>query len=291
MQKIKHLSTTLDHSLRSGAVFRSASFAMESEEEEDEMLFNPTAQDLIFDAIRANSRAHVTRLPQEMKSRRRPVDLNRIEDIGNNGLLHVAAREGHLPIVELLVKEGLHLDAQNDAGKTPVHLAAWRGHEKVVSFLLRSGADLFVEDNRKRNPLMTTAIRGDAAMMAEMLDYVEGEQPLLVDARDVYGHTALWYAVTENHASVLRQLAHGDATMCDEDGSLSTLQRTAESEGHWECLVVLAVRTGVERPYPCHGLSVLLANDLPVFFVMQDFVEAIEKVKQAVRAGDAERSG
>lgn len=202
--------------------------------------------DMLFKAIQRGDEQQVASLLSVLTQRSE--DLNKLAGVGEQGLLHVAAREGHLPIVELLVKEALDLDAQNDAGKTPVHLAAWRGHGKVVSFLLRSGADLFLEDNRKRNPLMTAAIRGDAAMMFQMLDHVEGEQPLLVDARDVYGHTALWYAVTENHASVLRQLAHGDATMCDEDGSLSTLQRTAESEGHWECLLVLTVRTGAERP-------------------------------------------
>lgn len=57
-------------------------------------------------------------------------------DLHLNTPLHIAAKLGHLNIVEELVKDCLtntglvKLDAKNEAKKTPAHLAAENGHVK-----------------------------------------------------------------------------------------------------------------------------------------------------------------
>ena len=61
-------------------------------------------------------------------------------DIHLNTPLHIAAKLGHLNIVEELLKDNLvkpghvKLDAKNESKKTPAHLAAENGHVKLVSF-------------------------------------------------------------------------------------------------------------------------------------------------------------
>lgn len=68
-----------------------------------------------------------------------------LDDIGNDvnqgdehrfSLLHWAAREGKLPVVDLLVMRGARLNATNMGDDTALHLAAAHGHIDVVHFLL-----------------------------------------------------------------------------------------------------------------------------------------------------------
>ena len=57
-------------------------------------------------------------------------------DVDLNTPLHIAAKLGHLKIVEELIKDELlnnnhvKLDTRNSMKKTPVHLAAEHGHVK-----------------------------------------------------------------------------------------------------------------------------------------------------------------
>jgi len=45
------------------------------------------------------------------------------KDNSDNTLLHYAAKEGNLDLIELLIKEGADIDAKNDDNKTPFELA------------------------------------------------------------------------------------------------------------------------------------------------------------------------
>ncbi|KAG7471719.1 ankyrin-1-like [Solea senegalensis] len=48
-------------------------------------------------------------------------------------LLHVAAKHGHLSIIELLIRKGARIDLQDNSGHTALHEAASRGHTEIVS--------------------------------------------------------------------------------------------------------------------------------------------------------------
>ncbi len=56
-------------------------------------------------------------------------------------LLHYAARQGHLDIVEYLIKRvGVDVEVYNNDYKRPLHEAASMSHQACVSYLLREGA-------------------------------------------------------------------------------------------------------------------------------------------------------
>jgi len=52
--------------------------------------------------------------------------------------LHAAANNGHVEVVDLLLKSLADPSAQNDMGQTPLVCASMQGHDKVVSRLLAS---------------------------------------------------------------------------------------------------------------------------------------------------------
>ena len=55
--------------------------------------------------------------------------------------LHYAAVEGHLQMIQLLVRRGAMVDCQSNHNTTPLHLAAGERHAAAVSLLLSLGAD------------------------------------------------------------------------------------------------------------------------------------------------------
>ena len=76
-----------------------------------------------------------------------------------DGLLHVAARGGHVPCIQLLLDLGVGVDQRNLEFKTPLHEAAQCGHSEAVKRLLRAGAQV---DSLKRadwTPMMLAATK------------------------------------------------------------------------------------------------------------------------------------
>ena len=61
-------------------------------------------------------------------------DLNETDYDGRTGL-HLAASEGHLEAVKLLVQIGVHLNPKDRWGGTPLDDARRENHKSVASFL------------------------------------------------------------------------------------------------------------------------------------------------------------
>jgi death-associated protein kinase len=60
--------------------------------------------------------------------------------------LHIAARHGHLPIIEFLLQRKADPNARNKIGRTPSHDAAANGHANILDLLFRSGSDMNAQD-------------------------------------------------------------------------------------------------------------------------------------------------
>ncbi|MED1093675.1 ankyrin repeat domain-containing protein [Bacillus paramycoides] len=82
--------------------------------------------------------------------------------------LHVAAKKGHLEMVEYLINKGIDIDARGGTfDASALNLAAGAGHLEIVKYLIKTGAELDVS-LAKRNPLFG-AIYGGHKEVAEYL--------------------------------------------------------------------------------------------------------------------------
>ncbi len=64
--------------------------------------------------------------------------------------LHIASFAGNLRAVQLLVREGLNVNAKGDMGYTPLHYAST---VEIVEFLLASRADSSIVNEFGRSPV------------------------------------------------------------------------------------------------------------------------------------------
>ncbi|XP_019616149.1 PREDICTED: ankyrin repeat domain-containing protein 2-like [Branchiostoma belcheri] len=95
------------------------------------------------------------------------VNIKSITTDGDTGL-HVACREGHVKVVELLIKNQADLNVANKDGDTGLHVACREGHVKVVELLIKNQADLNVA-NKTGDTGLHVACSGGHDKVAELL--------------------------------------------------------------------------------------------------------------------------
>lgn len=132
--------------------------------------------------------------------------------------LHLAARQGHGGILELLVREGAEVDARDALERTPLLVAVRAGDRHAVQFLLENRADASRRDLRGYT-IFHYALEGAAPreMVAGLLEH--RVDPDLPGSRGV---RALHIVVRDNHpVDFLALLAEGGADLNarDEEGT------------------------------------------------------------------------
>lgn len=122
---------------------------------------DPEVRKALREAVRADDAKTLTALIKADKAR-----LNWNLIFGT--VLHIAASEGNLGLVQLLLELGADLDIDSGIAKsTPLHLASSEGKIDVVKFLLSRGAKLELAAPEK-NPLFA-AIHGGHSEIAKLL--------------------------------------------------------------------------------------------------------------------------
>lgn len=120
--------------------------------------------------------------------------------IGGSRALESAAYYGHVPVVSLLFEKGADLQYEGNEWHA-VHAAASNGHEEVVQMLLDNGADINSSGSRSLTPLWEAAKNQQLSMMRFLLN---NGADLAVDE---CGDYAFFRAVIQGHEQVVRILA------------------------------------------------------------------------------------
>jgi ankyrin repeat protein len=80
--------------------------------------------------------------------------------------LHDAALAGHGRVVEELLGAGAAVDVREGYGRTPLHMAVFGGHAQAAAVLIRHGASAYATDMYGRTPLDYSELMGDSDMLS-----------------------------------------------------------------------------------------------------------------------------
>ena len=114
--------------------------------------------------------------------------------------LMIAAWNGDLPMMELLVARGADVNKVNALGEQALMHAAWRGNAGAIKWLLAKGARI------NRDPMNWSALHyavfaGHDKAAALLLDHGAD-----INARSTNGSSVLMMAVYEGHEALVKQL-------------------------------------------------------------------------------------
>ena len=87
------------------------------------------------------------------------IDVNTKNNIGDTAMT-IAAYQGHIKIIELLIANGADIDLKNNNGDNPLILAAYQGHTVIVKELIANGANVNTKNNNGDTPFVISAHQG-----------------------------------------------------------------------------------------------------------------------------------
>ncbi|OXA43686.1 ankyrin repeat domain-containing protein 29 [Folsomia candida] len=115
--------------------------------------------------------------------------------------LFLAAQNGDIDTLRLLLKYGAELDQPNCDGGTPLFVACQEGHDMMVRELLALGADPNHPMKDRATPLFVAAQNGHCTITRLLLS-----KGAIVDIRRIDGATPLWISCQMGHATVCSSL-------------------------------------------------------------------------------------
>jgi ankyrin repeat protein len=113
-----------------------------------------------------------------------------LADAKGNSLLMLAAYQGHLETVRMLLENGAEVDRRNDRGQTPLGGVAFKGYQEIVVLLIEHHADIDADNGGGMTPLMFAAMFG-RTQVAEQLKACGAS----LQRRNRFGISARWMLV------------------------------------------------------------------------------------------------
>lgn len=158
--------------------------------------------------------------------------------IKNSNALFIAARNGNVEIVELLVSKGVETEIVDSVGDTPLLIAVREGHTGVVKELLQYGLDVKQQDSY-RNTLLGIASEKGYASIVEILLSVGYNK----DYIDESGWSPLHRACLNGQVEVVRVLLQHrcDITRVSDNKFYQTAMDIVSSLGYSEVVYELIV--------------------------------------------------
>ena len=182
-------------------------------------------------------------------------DVNTRDDEGSTPL-YLAAENGRLQVVRMLLEHGANVGAEDNQGKTPLHGAAKAGRVEVVRMLLEHGANVGAEDNQGKTPLHGAVKDGWVEVVRMLLEHGAN-----VGAEDNQGKTPLHGAAEDGMVEVVRMLLEHGANVGAEDNQDKTPLHGAVKDG-WVEVVRMLLEHGAnigaednQGKTPLHGAA------------------------------------
>jgi ankyrin repeat protein len=176
--------------------------------------------DALIAAAKANNKDFIQLLLEN------GVNVDAVNKTGATALMY-AADFGNLDAVEFLLENGANVNAVDSSEKTALMYAAEYGRVDTVQFLLESNANLDLADSAGKTALMYAAEYGRVDTVQFLL-----ESNANVDLVDLAGKTALMYAAENGNLYAVEFLLQNDAKVNAVDQSGATALMYAAENGN-----------------------------------------------------------
>ncbi|XP_056001178.1 uncharacterized protein LOC125656335 [Ostrea edulis] len=153
-------------------------------------------------------------------------DVN-LRDIWENTPLIAACKRGHVSIVDELVKAGADVNLQGKGGNTPLTAACERGHVSIVDELVKAGTDVNLQGKGGNTPLTAACERGHVSIVKELV-----KAGADVKIQDHFGNTPLTAACERGHVSIVKELVKAGADVITQGKGGNTSLTAACERGH-----------------------------------------------------------
>uniref|UniRef100_A0A8B9TMK8 Uncharacterized protein n=1 Tax=Anas platyrhynchos TaxID=8839 RepID=A0A8B9TMK8_ANAPL len=201
-------------------------------------------------------------------------------------LLHVAAANGHLAVMEYLISRGAKPDVKDKKGRTPLHRAAEKGHGDAVKVLLQvrrfhvqlgyrrqdaascgraeqplvillvnAGAKVNAVTKELVTPLHVASQRGNTDVAQQLLQHKAS-----VNAKDRQAKSPLHYASEKGDETMVEMLLDANADPNAQDKEKRTPLHAAAEGGHLGVVRVLLATKGRLGVKDMHGCTPLHYN-------------------------------
>ncbi|RYO58326.1 hypothetical protein AA0116_g7349 [Alternaria tenuissima] len=154
--------------------------------------------------------------------------------------LHLAAKYGHVKIVDLLLEYGVDVNLHCETSHTALSLAAEGSHKETVALLLDKGADVNAPSGHRGNAITVASSRGNKEMVEFLL-----EKGADVNATPVGGDSALQLASATGHKEIVEHLIGRGADVHAQGSFYGNGVQAASLGGHKEILELL-IEKGVD---------------------------------------------
>lgn len=159
--------------------------------------------------------------------------------------LMVACKAGDLAFVKELVKLGSSINEVTHTGGTPFMFAVLGNHVAVAEWLHAQGANINAKGSNGWSAATISAAKGQADMMKWLI-----KAGADINAEDVYRFSPLMRAVDNRHEETVRVLlGMGNANVDSQDESDNTALHYAVSNGHVS-VVALLMEYGADPHIP-----------------------------------------
>jgi ankyrin repeat protein len=135
-------------------------------------------------------------------------------------MLHVAASKGDADLIKVLLaflenpeKQLQFINRTGKKGWTALHLAAFNGHIEIIRLLLQHGADLNAKDNQKWTPIHYSVFQGSIPVLKVLLE----ARASIISAQDQTVATPFAMAINSKASQIAELLAENDLAEVDDN--------------------------------------------------------------------------
>ena len=131
-------------------------------------------------------------------------NVNAVKTVGNISALYVAAQNGHVSVVDVLLVNGANPNLTKTTGATPLFIAAQQNYTEIVASLLKAGCNPNAPTAQGVTPLMIAAFQGNTDVARKLLEggadaNLVGQGRTSLDWARSNGHQLEYQRVLDDH--------------------------------------------------------------------------------------------